>query len=206
MNTAWRQANFAAANRPFLDDAQITFNGYRRSGAAAKADETESEFSGRYVVAYAPRFDILTRALAVTTWDYDFARVALDHTRGPMQVAYITIVWKRTSDGWHFLAHHESTRPKALDAPFQALAPYTGLYRGAAGPDLRFTIAGGNLNVRLGGAPPVALAAFTDPDFGMDDTRMTFVSNRDGTVRGVLVAFPDGSSRYAWRIEEGGGH
>ncbi|MDE2368486.1 MAG: hypothetical protein KGN16_05890 [Burkholderiales bacterium] len=126
MNTAWRQANFAAANRPFLDDAQITFNGYRRSGAAAKADETESEFSGRYVVAYAPRFDILTRALAVTTWDYDFARIALDHTRGPMQVAYITIVWKRTSDGWHFLAHHESTRPKALDAPFQALAPYTG--------------------------------------------------------------------------------
>lgn len=210
MNTAWRHADFAAASRPFLDDALMTFNGYRESGAEIKANsakgQAKSRFSGQYVADYTPRYDILTRDLAVTTWENDFARIAMDGTQGPMQVAYMTIVWKRTSDGWHILAYHESTRPKAQKGSGQALAAYTGVYRSSDGPDLRFTVAGGALDVSRGGAAPVALATFTDPNFGMDDTRMSFVRNHDGTVQGVFVAFPDGSSRYAWRVEGDGGN
>lgn len=200
MNTAWRHADFAAANRPFLDDGVMTFNGHRRSGEAAKATTAKSRFSGQYVADYTPHYDILTRDLAVTTWENDFARIAMDGTRGPMQKAFITIVWKRTADGWHILVYHESTMPKALATSGQSLAAYVGVYRSADGHDLRFTETGGALNMSQDGTPPVALATFTDPNFGMRDTRLTFIRNRDGSVHGVLVALPDGSSRYAWRV------
>lgn len=199
MNAAWRKADFAASARPFLDDAVMTFNGHRRTGAAAKAATGPRRFAGQYIASYTPHYDVLSRDVAVTTWKNDFARIALDGTRGPLQEAFMTIVWKRTADGWHIQDYHESTRPKALAGSATALTAYVGDYRSADGHDLQFTAAGGALHVSRDGKPPVALAAFTEPDFGFDGIRMTFIRKRDGTVDGVLAAYPDGSSRFAWR-------
>lgn len=50
-----------------------------------------------------------------------------------------------------------------------------------------------------GQGQPIPLLPFTDPNFGMEDTRITFVRNRDGTIHGVLLIRGDGSSIYAWR-------
>ena len=57
-------------------------------------------------------------------------------------------------------------------------------------------VGGGGL---AGRGEPIPLLPFTDPNFGMEDTRITFVRNRDGTIHGVLLIRGDGSSSYAWR-------
>lgn len=209
MNAAWRRADFVAANRPLLDEGLMTYNSDRVPAAAAKASAMKnptSGLAGQYISDYTPRYDVLTRDLAVTTSENDFARMAEDSTRGPMQVALMTLVWKRTSDGWHILYYHESTRPKAQEASVESLAPYAGIYKTTDGSELRFTIFDGALNVSQGGASPVALEAFTDPNFSIGGFRLSFVRNRDGTVHGVLVLHPDGASEYFWRIAAGEGN
>ena len=167
MNAAWRRADFAASDRPLLDEGLTTFNGSREPSSASKAllvNHPTTDFAGQYISDYTPRYDVLTPELAVTSSENDYARIALDGTRQPMQVALMTLVWKRTSDGWRILYYHESTRPKARETSGELLAPYT------------------------------------DPNFGTEDARMTFVRNRDGTVHGVLLTRQDGSSSYAWRV------
>lgn len=205
MNAAWRRVDFAAANDPRLDEGVITFNGFRatagESKAALKRNPTVG-MAGQYIGVYTPRYDLLSRDLAVTTSENDFARIAKDSSRAPMQVALMTIVWKHMPDGRRILYSHESTRPKPLKRSGDLLAPFVGTYQGTGGPDVRFTRAGDTLSATLGDAPPVPLDLFTDPNFGMRGRggMVTFVRNRDGTVNGVLLAGPDGSSRYAWRI------
>ena len=116
MNAAWRRADFVASDRPLLDEGLTTFNGFREASAASKdfdLNHRTTEFAGQYISDYTPRYDILTPDLAVTSSENDFARIALDSTRQPMQVALMTLVWKRTGDGWRILYYHESTRPKA---------------------------------------------------------------------------------------------
>lgn len=208
MNAAWRRADFVASDRPLLDEGLTTFNGFREPSAASKAfdlNHPTSNFAGQYISDYTPRYDVLTPDLAVTSSENDFARIALDSTRQPMQVALMTLVWKRTSDGWRILYYHESTRPKAREASGELLARYTGTYRRTDGPDLRVAMARGALSVTIGRGQPVPLLPFTDPNFGMEDTRVTFVRNRDGTVHGVLLIRGDGSSSYAWRVSAAAG-
>lgn len=208
MNAAWRRADFMASDRPLLDEGLVTFNGFRSPVAAARARTTKNPtggFAGQYIADYTARYDVLSRDVAVTTWENDFARIALDSTRQPMQVALMTLVWKRTPDGWRILYYHESTRPKARETSGEPLAPYAGIYKSIDGPDLRLTVAGGALNVTVEEAQPIPLEPLTDPNFAMGNTRMTFVRNRDGTVHGVLLIRPDGSSRYAWRVSAVGG-
>ncbi len=208
MNAAWRRADFAASDRPLLDEGLMTFNGSREASSATKAfdrDHPASDIAGQYISDYTPRYDVLTPDLAVTSSENDFAKIALDNTRQPMQVALMTLVWKRTRDGWRILHYHESTWPKVRTTSAESLAPYIGVYRSTDGPDLRLTVTGGALTVTMGNAQPVRLEAFTEPTFGMDDTRMTFVRNRDGKVHGVLLLRRDGSSSYAWRAAGGQG-
>ena len=203
MNAAWRRADFAASDRPLLDEGLTTFNGSREPSSASKtfdANHPTTDFAGQYISNYTPRYDILTPELAVTSSENDYARISLDSTRQPMQVALMTLVWKRTSDGWRILHYHESTRPKAREATGELLAQYAGSYQRTDGSDLRVALAGGALSVTMGQGQPISMMPFTDPNFGTDDARMTFVRNRDGTVHGVLLTRQDGSSSYAWRV------
>lgn len=211
MNAAWRRADFVAAADPRLDEGVMTFNGFRAPAGELKAAIRRNPtggMAGQYIGDYASRYDVLSRDLAVTTSENDFARIAMDSSRGPMQVALMTIVWKHTPDGWRILYSHESTRPKVLHPSGELLAPYTGNYQGTDGRDVRFTLAGDTLSVTLGSAPPVPLEPFTNPNFGIPHRggMVTFVRNRDSTINGVLLAGPDGSSRYAWRVPAVGGH
>ena len=91
-------------------------------------------------------------------------------------------------------------RPKARETSGELLAPYTGFYQRPDGPDLRVALAGRALSVTMGQGQPISMLPFTDPNFGTEDARMTFVRNRDGTVHGVLLTRQDGSSSYAWRV------
>ena len=205
MNAAWRRADFVAAADPILDKGVITLNGFRAPAGKQKAVNRRSPtggIAGQYIGDYTPRYDVLTSDLAVTTSENDFARIAMDSSRGPMQVALMTIVWKRTPDGWRILYTHESTRPKALKRSVELLAPYTGTYQSTNAPDVRFTLAGDTMFVTMGNTSPVPLEPFTDPNLGMRNRggMVTFVRNRDGTVNGVLLASSNGSSRYAWRV------
>ena len=207
MNAAWRRADFTAADQPLLSDGVVTFNGSRQSGASAKAEDAGSPttaFTGQYISPYTIRYDVLSPGVAVTSWENDFARIGADHAQQPMQTALMTIVWKRTAAGWGILAYHESTRPKEREPAARSLLPYTGTYVSTGERDARVTVVAGALNVALGDAKPTVLTAFTDPDFGMDGVRVTFVRASDRTVQGVLLERPDGSSRYAWRISANG--
>jgi hypothetical protein len=116
----------------------------------------------------------------------------------------MTIVWKRTDTGWRILSYHETTRPKGRESSVQSLLPYVGSYVSTDEPDARFTVVAGGLSVALGNSRPTVLTAFTDPDFGTDGLRVTFVRARDSTVQGVLLERPDGSSRYARRVSATG--
>lgn len=203
MNAAWRRADFTASDRLLLGDGIVTFNGSRETAAAARADDAASPtlaFAGQYISPYTVRYDVLSPDVAVTSWQNDFARISADHAQQTMQTAFMTIVWKRTDAGWRMLAYHESTRPKELEPSAQSLLPYAGTYVSNGEPDARFTVVAGALNVALGDAKPAVLTAFTDPNFGMGDVRVTFVRARDRTVQGVLLENRDGSSRYAWRV------
>lgn len=140
----------------------------------------------------------------MTSRENDFARISADRTQQPMQTALMTIVWKRTDAGWGILSYHESTRPKEREPASGSLLPYACRYVSTGEPDARFTVVAGALNVALGDAKPTVLTAFTDPDFGMDGVRVTFVRARDRTVQGVLLERPDGSSCYAWRVSVNG--
>ena len=184
----------------------MTFNGNREPASDAKAfaAKNPADFAGRYIAPYKVRYDVLAPDVAVTTWENDFARIAPDGTRRPMQLAMMTIVWKRTSGGWRILDYHESTRPKALDAPAARLSRYVGTYRDTDGTDVRVAVANGRLTLAFGESQPISLEAFADPDFGMRSGRVTFVRNRDGAVQGVLLARGDGSSSYAWRVPKTG--
>lgn len=207
MNAAWRRGDIVASDRPLLDEGLTTFNGFREASAASKAFDLHhppSEFAGQYISDYTPRYDVLTPDLAVTSSENDYARIASDSTRQPMQVALMTLVWKRTGDGWRILFYHESTRPKVRKASGELLAQYTGTYRRTDGPDLRVALTGEALSVTSGQGQPVPLLSFTDPNFEMENTRVTFVRNRDGTVHGVLLTRGDGSSSYAWRASRNG--
>ena len=100
MNAAWRRADFIASNRPLLDEGLFTMNGHRVQSADEKESTMEQPslgFAGQYISDYTPRYDILTRDFAITTWKNDFARIAMDGTQGPMQEALMTLVWERTS-------------------------------------------------------------------------------------------------------------
>lgn len=203
MNVAWRRADFIASSRPLLDEGLMTFNGYRVQSTEAKASVMKNPslgFAGQYIPDYTPRYDIPTRDFAITTWENDFARIAMDSTQGPMQVGLMTLVWKRTSDGWRILHYHESTRPKVLEISGDPFSPYAGVYQRADGIKVRFAVVERALNLSQSGETPITLQPFTDPNFEMNGTRINFVRNRDGSVHGVLFVNPDGSSEYAWRI------
>lgn len=208
MNVAWRRADFIASNRPLLDEGLFTMNGNRVESTEEKSSAMKNPsygFAGQYISDYTPRYDILTRDFAITTWKNDFARIAMDGTQGPMQEALMTLVWKRTSDGWRILHYHESTRPKVREISDDPFAPYAGVYQSADGTKVRFSVVGGALNFSESGATPITLQPYTVPNFGMkemNDTRLNFVRNRDGSVHGVLFVNLDGSSEYAWRVPD----
>jgi ketosteroid isomerase-like protein len=203
INAAWRRADFPAVGRTMLDEGLTTDNGNRSSNAAARARAAKNPtggLAGQYISRYTPRYDVLSPDVAVTSSENDFARIGLDKAQEPMQVALMTIVWKRTDDGWRMLYYHESTRPKELKPPAQLLSPYAGNYLRSDGSAVRFTVVDGALDMTLGRAAPTALEAFTEPNFGRrNGLRVTFVRNRDRTVHGVLLVGPDGSSTNAWR-------
>jgi ketosteroid isomerase-like protein len=202
MNDAWRRGDNVAANQALRDDGVLTFNGARMPTTAAKAAIAQSAGGrgpGQYIGEVRPRHDVLSRDLVVTTFENDFARRAADGTQEPMQVGLMTLLWTRTPDGWRILHYHESTRPQSRQADAASLAPYVGTYVTADGAELRFTSDGGALHLSRGAAQPMAMQAFTDPDFGAGESRITFVRDRDGRVQGVLEARVDGSSVYAWR-------
>jgi len=205
INDAWRRADFPAVGRTMLDEGLTTDNGNRSSNAAARARAAKNPtggLAGQYISRYTPRYDVLAPDVAVTSSENDFARIGLGKSQGPMQVALMTIVWKRTDGGWRMLYYHESTRPKDLKPPAQLLSPYTGKYVKADGSTVQFTVVDGALNVTLGGGATMALEAFTEPNFGRrNGLRVTFVRNRDRTFHGVLLMSPDGSSSYAWRAK-----
>ena len=203
MNVAWQRADFIASNRPLLDEGLFTMNGKRVQSKEEKASAMKNPsygIAGQYISDYTPRYDVLTRDFAITTSENDFARIAMDGTQGPMQVALMTLVWKRTSDGWRIFHYHESTRPKVREISDDLFAPYVGVYQSADGTEMRFSVAGGALNLSENGDTPITLQSYTVPNFGMKDTRLNFVRNRDGSVHGVLFVNFDGSSEYAWRV------
>ena len=205
INAAWRRADFPAVGRTMLDEGLTTNNGNRSSNAAVRARTAKNPtngIAGQYISPYTPRYDVLAPDIAVTSSENDFARIDLDSGQGPMQVALMTVVWKRTDGGWRMLYYHESTRPKELKPPAQLLSPYTGNYVKNDGSAVRFAVVDGALQVTLGAGTPMALEAFTEPNFGRrNGLRVTFVRNRDGTFHGVLLMKPDGTSTYAWRAK-----
>ncbi len=200
MNDAWRHADFERSNAPLLDEAVMTFNASRLSGSATKSRIGARTIAGQYISTYKPDFNVLSPDIAVTTWENDFARIGLDGVKGPMQEALMTIVWQRTKDEWRIAAYHESTRPKPTTPPVNTLKAYAGTYRQADGTTLRFTVSQGALHMQRENGPPSALQAFSDPDFGLKATRITFIREHGGSIAGVLLAAPDGTSRYAWAV------
>ncbi len=203
INAGWRRADFVASQRPTLDDGVMTFNGYSRmsmADAKARTASASSPLAGQYIADYQVRYDVLSPDVAVTTWENDFARIRQDSSRGPMQVALMSLVWKRTGEGWRILYYHESTWPKARMATAGELSRYAGSYQPADGPMLEFTVSDGALNMRVGDDQPEWLETFTAPTFGLRGALITFVNGQDGTVQDVVLVRPDGSSRQAWRI------
>lgn len=115
MNDAWIEADFDRSNVRMLDGGWITFNGSRLSMADAaerRKTSTSNPYAGQYISDYDVRYDVLSPDVIVTTWENDFARILHDGTQTPTEVALMTLVWKRTEEGWIIRHYHESTRPK----------------------------------------------------------------------------------------------
>ncbi|MBX7540196.1 nuclear transport factor 2 family protein [Qipengyuania sphaerica] len=118
MNETWRSGGNILKPEFVMEEGWHTFNGTRwpmAEGLERVRNRPKTPSGSQEIPDYKVKFDVLGPDVIVTTSENEFVRISPDGERQPSQIALMTLVWKRTDEGWRIRHFHESTGPKDVE-------------------------------------------------------------------------------------------